>query len=103
MIWNFGDVSKDVPPYRKLHAKDVPKQKMVLSRAVGVIKELLKAGSRDVEKIATLTVDSNTCFVDDCMIALITKFRFDSRAARCWTFTTMYQNLNKKSSSSAIH
>jgi len=79
MIWNFGDVSKDVPPYRKLHAKDVPKQKMVLSRAaVGVIKELLKAGSRDVEKIATLTVvDSNTCF-DDCMIALITKFRFDA-------------------------
>ena len=64
MIWNFVDISKDVPPYRKLHAKDVPKkQKMVLSRAVGVIKELLKAGSRDVVRIARLTVvDSNTCF-----------------------------------------
>ena len=46
MLWHYRDVAKEIPPYKKLKPKDVPTQKMTLSRAAGgVIKLLLKYAS----------------------------------------------------------
>ena len=98
MLWHYGDVAKDIPPYKKLKPKNVPTQKMTLSRAAGVIKLLLKyasAGRQDSDSIVKLTDAESIEEFNKCMTAIIDERKWDTRAAYRWSYQSAYQYMHR--------